>query len=61
MHFPEKSCAITLTLGVAELLPDEDFNQCLIRADLALQRGKKAGGDRIELAQPEITSDKSGE
>lgn len=45
-----KSISVSMTFGVAELLPDEDFNQCLIRADIALQRGKQNGRNRIELA-----------
>lgn len=45
-----KSLSISLTFGVAELLPDENFNQCLIRADSALQQGKLNGGNQIELA-----------
>lgn len=45
-----KTILVSMTLGVAELLPDEDFNQCLIRADIALRRGKENGRNRIELA-----------
>lgn len=45
-----KPLSISLTFGVAELLPDENFNQCLIRADSALQQGKLNGGNQIELA-----------
>lgn len=42
-----------MTFGVAELLPGEDFNQCLIRADMALRNGKALGRNRIELAPTE--------
>lgn len=45
---------VTLTLSVAELQLDEDFNQCLVRADIALQHGKQSGGNRIELAQIDV-------
>lgn len=45
-----KTPLVSLTFGVAELLPDENFNQCLIRADSALQQGKQNGGNQIELA-----------
>jgi diguanylate cyclase len=54
-----KTISVFMTLGVAELLPDEDFNQCLVRADMALRRGKENGRNRIELAgasAPEPTS-----
>ncbi len=44
------SLPVSLTFSVAELLPDESFDQCLIRADTALQHGKQSGGNRIELA-----------
>jgi len=47
-----KTIPVFMTLGIAELLPDEDFNQCLKRADMALRRGKENGRNRIELAGP---------
>jgi diguanylate cyclase (GGDEF)-like protein len=41
---------ISMTFGIAELLPSEDFNQCLIRADIALRDGKTRGRNCIQLA-----------
>lgn len=51
---------ISLTFGIAELLPNEDFNQCLMRADMALRDGKALGKNRIQLAMtdtaPEVSN-----
>ncbi len=50
------SLPVSLTFSVAELLPDESFDQCLIRADTALQHGKQSGGNRIELASVDFAT-----
>lgn len=54
--FKGHEVAISLTFGIAELLPNEDFNQCLMRADIALRNGKTRGRNRIELAVIESSS-----
>ena len=53
-HKNGKNISISMTFGIAELLPGEDFNQCLIRADMALRHGKEHGRNRIELAASDI-------
>jgi diguanylate cyclase (GGDEF)-like protein len=40
---------VTISLGLAELQPDEDLTALLVRADRALYRAKSAGRDRIEI------------
>lgn len=54
LHKNGKTITISMTFGVAELLPGEDFNQCLIRADMALRNGKALGRNRIELAPTDV-------
>jgi diguanylate cyclase (GGDEF)-like protein len=54
LHKNGKTISISMTFGIAELLPGEDFNQCLIRADMALRHGKEHGRNRIELAASDI-------
>lgn len=56
LHTNGKTISISMTFGIAELLPGEDFNQCLIRADMALCNGKAHGRNRIELAEPDISA-----
>ena len=41
---------ITVSIGVAELLPDEMYDNLLQRADLALYKAKKKGRDCCEMA-----------
>ncbi|MEJ2380620.1 MAG: GGDEF domain-containing protein [Gammaproteobacteria bacterium] len=43
--------AVTVSIGVGELEPDEDIESLLRRADAALYRAKHAGRDRCELAE----------
>ncbi|MGY2128478.1 diguanylate cyclase domain-containing protein [Blastococcus sp. SYSU DS0617] len=40
---------VTASIGVAEVLPDEDVAELLHRADAAMYRAKAAGGDRTAL------------
>lgn len=42
--------AVTVSMGVAQLAPDETVRQWLARADEALYKAKRAGRDRIEVA-----------
>lgn len=42
---------VTITLGVSECGMDENFDQCVARADAALYRGKSGGRNRTEMAQ----------
>ncbi|HQU17268.1 MAG: hypothetical protein B7Z66_11055 [Chromatiales bacterium 21-64-14] len=44
--------AITVSIGVSELGPDEDIDSALSRADAALYRAKAAGRNRCESAYP---------
>ena len=39
-----------LSIGVAEARPDETLDALMQRADQAMYRAKRAGGDRVELA-----------
>ena len=41
---------ITVSIGIAELIPEETFDNFLQRADLALYKAKKNGRDRCEMA-----------
>lgn len=56
LHKNGQTITISMTFGIAELLPGEDFNQCLIRADMALRNGKANGRNRIELAATDAST-----
>jgi diguanylate cyclase (GGDEF)-like protein len=43
---------VTLSIGVAQLLPKESAEKLLLRADLAMYEAKKAGGNRTVTANP---------
>lgn len=47
----ERAFALTLSAGVAELLPGESGNDMIARADLALYQAKHRGRDRVEAAE----------
>ncbi|MCW3147127.1 biofilm regulation diguanylate cyclase SiaD [Stutzerimonas stutzeri] len=42
--------SVTVSLGVAELRPDENYSSTINRADVALLRAKRCGRNRCELA-----------
>jgi diguanylate cyclase (GGDEF)-like protein len=50
IHFKDKILRPTMTLGVAEYIPDEKLDDCLKRADDALYEGKRAGKNRVVTA-----------
>jgi diguanylate cyclase (GGDEF)-like protein len=41
---------VTLSFGVAERQPDEDYEDLFKRADAAVYRAKEAGRNRVEMA-----------
>lgn len=45
-----RAFALTLSAGVAQLLPGESGNDMIARADLALYQAKQRGRDRVEMA-----------
>jgi diguanylate cyclase (GGDEF)-like protein len=51
MRFHGEEVPAPLSIGVAQLRPDDDGLEALLkRADQAMYRAKRAGGDRVELA-----------
>jgi diguanylate cyclase (GGDEF)-like protein len=51
---------VTVSLGVAELMPDENADALMARADAALYEAKRQGRDRAVLADETPRSGKSG-
>jgi diguanylate cyclase (GGDEF)-like protein/PAS domain S-box-containing protein len=52
-HHPDVP-RVTLSLGAAELAPDEDGHALVKRADLAMYEAKRSGGDQTVLADERI-------
>jgi diguanylate cyclase (GGDEF)-like protein len=51
MRFHGEEVPAPLSIGVAQLRPDDESLEALLkRADQAMYRAKRAGGDRVELA-----------
>ncbi|MBW8311107.1 MAG: GGDEF domain-containing protein [Rhizobium sp.] len=50
MLFHGEEVPVPLSIGVAEARPEDSLDDLLKRADLAMYRAKRAGGDRVELA-----------
>ncbi len=48
---------VTMSIGLAEMSPDEKADKLIMRADLAMYEAKKEGGDRIITARQAIKSD----
>jgi diguanylate cyclase (GGDEF)-like protein len=46
----DDSLSVTVSLGMAQLRPDENYSSAINRADVALLRAKRNGRDRYELA-----------
>lgn len=46
---------VTLSLGVAQYVAGEHVESLIMRADLAMYEAKRAGGDRVILAQESIS------
>lgn len=44
----------TISIGVAPMLPEDDLDGLMQRADVALYAAKAAGRDRVQVWQPEI-------
>ncbi|MED5618444.1 GGDEF domain-containing protein [Ideonella sp. BN130291] len=42
--------SVTISLGIAEFADAQSIDQCIARADAALYRAKRAGRDRVEVA-----------
>lgn len=47
---------VTVTIGLAEVAPDETLGQAIRRAERALVEGKGAGGNRVVSAQPPVAA-----
>lgn len=45
---------VTMSIGIAQFEPDEQRDQFILRADLAMYEAKKAGGDCTVKASPEF-------
>ena len=43
------ACGVTASVGVAEVAPGDDVADLMHRADAAMYRSKKAGGDRVTM------------
>lgn len=52
----ETLTSVTISMGTAELGPDETVKEWIERADKALYRAKKMGRDRVELAKEPLES-----
>jgi len=50
-HYSGTSVGVTVSVGVATLLPDESENDFFTRADTALYRAKKEGRNRVRIAE----------
>ncbi|MCP4678476.1 MAG: diguanylate cyclase [Deltaproteobacteria bacterium] len=50
----QTSKRVSISLGVAQLLPGEDIDALITRADLAMYEAKRAGGDRIIGAESNV-------
>ncbi len=55
---PQTPQPVTLSLGVAQLLPEEDVDSLITRADFAMYDAKRAGGDRIIDAKSIVKNDR---
>lgn len=44
----QDSLHVTVSIGVAECLPDDNIDECLRRADLAMYEAKRKGRNRVE-------------
>ena len=55
------SCAVPLSVGVAEHVPGESASQLMRRADIALYRAKAAGRGRCVLYVPEDAANHGGD
>lgn len=50
MLYRGEEVPVPVSIGVAQLRPDEPLEAVLQRADLAMYQAKRAGGDRVELS-----------
>ncbi|MEI6621988.1 MAG: PAS domain S-box protein [Actinomycetes bacterium] len=55
--FGEITLRPRMSIGLTDILPGQDVESAVRRADRAMYRGKAAGGNRIELATGDINSD----
>lgn len=51
---PERTVAVTVSIGVALVGDSESFDAAVARADEALYRAKRAGRDRVEVNLPAV-------